>query len=117
MTEIDPTELGKALLKIWEQADHNHKNYSAQATYEADLQFFALGVAGESGEFANFVKKRTRDGTLYLQEMRYETSDILAYTLMAARHLGMTPLSLINTVAEKQNLFVKKQKKLRRAKI
>ena len=101
---------------IWEQARSNHERYSATGDAESDLRFLTLGLCGEAGELANFVKKRWRDGTaldratglLHLDECRKECADVLAYTMMVAQRLGMSPADLIDTVAEKQAVFVAK---------
>ena len=110
--EKEAQDIGEALLGVWDQADYNHKTYSAQPTYEADLQFFTLGMVGEAGETANFVKKRMRDGVPHTEDIRLEIADTMAYALMLARHMGMTPLSLIKTIIKKQGDFIVKMEKL-----
>ncbi len=105
MTKASDVE---ALADVWEQARANHAAYSATGDRERDIQFFALGLAGEAGEVANFVKKRWRDGDDHLDDLRKECADVLAYTIMLADALGMTPRSLIETVAFKQRVFIEK---------
>jgi len=115
--EIDLDHIaGTSLAGIWDQAHQNHAKYSATGEQEQDLRFLTLGLVGEAGELANFVKKRWRDGSpinnctgeLHLDACRNEVADVLAYTMMVAQRLGMTPESLIQTVREKQFVFVAK---------
>lgn len=101
-----------ALRDVWLQARENHANYSSKGDLESDIRFFALGLAGEAGELANFVKKRWRDGEGHDQDIRYEIADVCAYAFMLADRLGMTPADLIATIAEKQQVFIEKMAKL-----
>lgn len=51
----------------------------------------ALGLAGESGEFADKVKKAWRNGTpLDLEATKRELGDVLWYVAAAARDMGYT---------------------------
>lgn len=121
LTRPAPADEGACIASIWEQARENHEAYSATGEAEQDLRFLTLGLVGEAGELANFVKKRWRDGGAlndatgdYLrEECRKEVADVLAYTMMVAQRLGMTPSDLIETVAEKQKVFVAKMAALR----
>lgn len=104
---VDP--LAEATLAdVFEQAKHNHQTYSATGSQEQDIRFFALGLAGEAGEVANFVKKRWRDGDGHDADLRKECADVFAYNIMLAWALGMTPQDLIDTVLMKQREFVAK---------
>ncbi len=93
---------------VWKQAQENHARYSQTGSAEDDLLFFALGLAGEAGELANFVKKQWRDGDDHRDALRLECADVLAYTMMCADVLGMTPADLIEMVAYKQRVFIQK---------
>lgn len=93
---------------VWAQARQNHERFSATGTYEDDIRFFGLGLVGEAGEVANFIKKRWRDGDPHTEELRKECADVLAYTIMLADALGMSPDSLIEMVAFKQRVFIEK---------
>lgn len=93
---------------VWEQAQRNHLKYSATGSQEGDIRFFGLGLAGEAGEVANFIKKRWRDGDAHVDKIRAELADVLAYTMMLAHALGMTPAELISMVAHKQQVFIDK---------
>lgn len=104
----DSYELGRALLKVWMQAAANHRTHSATGSRESDIHFLALGLSGEAGELANFVKKRWRDGDGHDQAIKYEVADVCAYAFMLANEMGMCPSDLIATIAEKQRVFLEK---------
>lgn len=111
---------------IWAQAQDNHNRYSATESNEQDIRFFSLGLSGETGEaleaailcnvhsgkIANLVKKRQRDGQAHNAELRAECADVLAYTMMLAAAIGMSPDDLLAEVARKQQVFVEKMKAL-----
>lgn len=96
------------ITQIWAQAKQNHAKYSATGSVEDDIRFFALGLVGEAGEVANFVKKRWRDGDKHTDDLRKECADVIAYTIMLADALEMSPDDLIAMVAYKQAVFVDK---------
>ena len=103
------TDSGDACLDdVWRQAREKHVNHSATGCQEQDIRFLALALAGEAGELANFVKKRWRDGEGHDEDLRLECADVLAYTMILADALGMTPADLIAAVAHKQGVFVEK---------
>lgn len=93
---------------VWKQARDNHNRHSDTGSVEGDIRFLALGLVGEAGELANFVKKRWRDGETHAEAIRFEIADVCAYAFMLAQVMGMTPQSLIDTIAEKQAVFVAK---------
>jgi len=101
-------ELGEKFLDVWAQAQRNHAQYSATGSTEEDIRFFGLGLAGEAGEVANFIKKRWRDGDAHLTDLRKECADVFAYNIMLADALGMSPLDLLETVDGKQKAFIAK---------
>ena len=105
-----PAELQDGLESVWQQARENHSNYSATGDSEQDIRFFALGLAGEAGEVANFVKKRWRDGDGHDEDLRKEVADVFAYNIMLADAIGMSPQDLIDMVAYKQAVFIEKMK-------
>lgn len=104
------TEAKDALASVWQQARENHAAYSATGDVEQDIRFFGLGLAGEAGEVANFIKKRWRDGDGHDDDLRKECADVFAYNIMLADALGMTPASLTEMVAHKQQVFIAKMK-------
>lgn len=102
--------MSNTLDSVWAQARDNHGRFSATESIEQDIRFFALGLVGEAGEVANFVKKRWRDGDLHEEDLRKEVADVFAYTMMLADALGMTPQDFIDMVAFKQAAFIDKMK-------
>ena len=98
------------LHSVWRQARNNHYSYSALGSHDEDLRFLTLGLVGEAGELANLVKKEWRDGPDDLRriEMRLELADVMAYVMMVATALNMSPQDLLDAVAKKQQVFVTK---------
>lgn len=107
--------LGEELVDVWNEGVGNHAEYSTMENDEADIQFLALGMAGEVGEVANFVKKRWRDGEPHDEDIRLEIADVVAYALMLASKMGMTPRTLVAEVAHKQKVFRDKMIALEKA--
>lgn len=93
---------------VWAQAEENHRRYSDTGDQEGDIRFLTLGLTGEAGEVANFVKKRWRDGDGHDEDIRKEIADVCAYAFMLANTMGMSPADLIHTIADKQAVFVAK---------
>jgi NTP pyrophosphatase (non-canonical NTP hydrolase) len=104
----DRSRLGEALLSVWKQAEENHREHSDTGDQENDIRFLTLGLTGEAGEVANFVKKRWRDGDGHDEAIRLEIADVCAYAFMLASTMGMSPADLIGTIAHKQAVFVAK---------
>ncbi len=100
--------LGVSLESVWAQAIENHERYSYTGGQEGDIRFLAMGLCGEAGELANFVKKRWRDGDGHNEAICYEIADVCAYAFMLAHTMGMTPEDLVETIAEKQRVFIAK---------
>lgn len=97
-----------SIYSVWMQARENHRRYSATGSQEGDIRFHALGLAGEAGEVANFVKKRWRDQIAHDEDLQKEVADVCAYAFMLADALGMTPDLLMQTISEKQAVFIAK---------
>lgn len=95
---------------VWRQAEDNHRRYSDMGDHESEIRFLALGLTGEAGELANFVKKRWRDGDDHDEDIRKEIADVCAYAFMLASTMGMSPPDLISTIAAKQQVFIAKMK-------
>ena len=55
-----------------------------------NLNYLALGLASEAGEFAGKAKKLIRDGEFDDKAAMKELGDVLWYVAMAARKLGYT---------------------------
>ncbi len=110
MRTADNKDAGDGLASVWEQARDNHRQHSDTGDRESDIRFLTLGLTGEAGEVANFVKKRWRDGDDYDEAIQFEIADVCAYAFMLADTMGMTPNSLIGTIAHKQQVFITKMK-------
>ena len=54
------------------------------------LSYCALGLAGESGEYAEKIKKLIRDGTFHSELVAKELGDVLWYLTRSANELGYT---------------------------
>ena len=65
-----------------------------------NLNYLALGLASEAGEFAGKAKKLIRDGEFDGKAAMKELGDVLWYVAMAARKLGYT----LEDVARVNNL-------------
>ena len=65
-----------------------------------NLNYLALGLASEAGEFAGKVKKLIRDGEFDGKAAMKELGDVLWYVAMAAKKLGYT----LEDVARVNNL-------------
>lgn len=55
---------------------------------EGNLYYFALGLAGESGEVADKIKKSLRDSTLSADSLVLELGDVLWYVSQLANTIG-----------------------------
>lgn len=100
--------LGAELEAVWAQARRNHDDHSQTGDKESDIRFFALALAGEAGELANFVKKRWRDGDPHECDIVAEVADVCAYAFMLADKMGVTPTGLVREIARKQRVFIEK---------
>lgn len=109
---MNPNELADrssgSIVDVWKQAEDNHRRYSDTGDRENDIRFLTLGLTGEAGEVANFVKKRWRDGDGHDDDICLEIADVCAYAFMLASTMGMTPDDLIATIADKQRVFIAK---------
>lgn len=99
-----------SIQSVWDQARENHQLYSATSSRENDIRFLALGLTGEAGELANYVKKRWRDGDGHDEAIKFEIADVCAYAFMLADTLGVSAADLIETIAHKQQVFIAKMK-------
>lgn len=62
------------------------KNYM-----RGNIAYSALGLAGETGEVTEPIKKFIRDGRVVnVQDMMLELGDVLHYTIQIAQHYGLT---------------------------
>lgn len=70
---------------------------------ERDLTIMSLGLAGETGEVIELLKKRVRDGKFDLEDFKLEMGDVLFYWCRLARAFNVTPTEIIRVNVEKLN--------------
>jgi NTP pyrophosphatase (non-canonical NTP hydrolase) len=75
-----------------------------------DERFLALGLCGEAGELANYIKKRWRDGADLTEEIRDEIADIRVYLELIAKCFGIEGEKLDQRVQQKLLKVVEKHK-------
>ena len=83
------------LEQLVEQAQRDSKDWFGDTTTVDDLGFHALALCGETGEFANLVKKIERGTSSYeevQQLLREELIDVFTYMLNIAGILEMDVL-------------------------
>lgn len=76
-----------------------------------DERFLALGLCGEAGELANFIKKRWRDGADLTEEIRNEIADIRVYLELLAKCFDIEGEKLDRQVQMKLQTVVNRYKK------
>lgn len=94
--------------KVWDAAVTNHRGHSDMETKEQNIRFLSLALCGEAGELANYIKKRWRDGTINDLPIKLEIADVVAYAMMLAHEMGMSPQDLIDAIENKQQVFLQK---------
>ena len=67
----------------------------------SDERFLALALCGESGELANLIKKRWRDGADFTDEIRDEIADIRVYLELLAKCFDIDGEKLDDRVEQK----------------
>lgn len=90
--------------------EKDHQTYSKNNP-DFDEQFFVLGLCGEVGELANFVKKEWRDGSDHGESILLEAADIFVYLLMFCRKRGITFEELVATAKMKHQMFIDKMQR------
>jgi NTP pyrophosphatase (non-canonical NTP hydrolase) len=86
-----------------EMTGHLFPSYSS-----TDERFLALALCGETGELANMIKKRWRDGVDLSDEIREEIADIRIYLELIAKCFGIEGEKLDQAVIAKLEKVVKK---------
>jgi len=66
------------------------KLYKVSEDKDKELSVFALGLAGETGEVSELLKKYIRDGLLDEKALAKELGDVLAYLSLVASYFGFT---------------------------
>ena len=75
-----------------------------------DERFLALAICGETGELANMVKKRWRDGADLTEEIRDEIADIRVYLELLAKCFDIEGDKLDERVVAKLKKVAEKHK-------
>jgi len=75
-----------------------------------DERFLALALCGETGELANYIKKRWRDGADFKEEIRDEIADIRVYLELLAKCFDIEGEKLDQRVKQKLLKVVEKHK-------
>jgi len=60
------------------------------------LYIISLGLAGETGETVELLKKHVRDGKIDLNDLKLELGDVLHYWCRIASRYGLTPEEIMN---------------------
>jgi NTP pyrophosphatase (non-canonical NTP hydrolase) len=68
---------------------------------ESDLFIMALGLAGETGEVMELLKKRTRDGTFDRAALVKELGDVVYYWARICSFFGIKPSEVLYAIRAK----------------
>ena len=66
-----------------------------------DLYIMATGLAGETGEVMELLKKHVRDGRIDRQELLLELGDVLHYLTRIAAEYGLTLIEVMDANRKK----------------
>lgn len=70
-------------------------------TQERDLPIMSLGLAGETGEVVEHIKKLIRDGHIDVDELKKELGDVIYYWARICRYFKLWPTDVIRANVEK----------------
>lgn len=92
-------------MQINEYAEYVEKMwFSGKGRPESEgLMIASLGLAGETGEVMELLKKRIRDGTYDRISLTKELGDILYYWCKIGGYFGITPDEIMSTNVDKLN--------------
>lgn len=79
---IDKDNFAHYVNNLW----HKHET----GTIEKDLAVVSLGLAGETGEVVELLKKHIRDGKININDLRLELGDLLHYLIRVADHYQLS---------------------------
>ena len=87
----DEMEEDYTYIDSWKTLDGYQAFTDSTAIYPDDkaLEYVALGIASEAGEFAGKIKKFIRDGVYDQKALEAELGDVLWYVARAAEELGV----------------------------
>src|SRR5208282_6589090 len=92
MNDID--KYGQYTVDTWFSSDEDPSPLRA-------LAIMSLGLAGESGEVCEKIKKFIRDGNDDMELLKKELGDVIFYWARICRHFGMVPSDVIATNIKK----------------
>jgi NTP pyrophosphatase (non-canonical NTP hydrolase) len=92
-TNID--DFGEFTVKQW------FSNGDQPVTQERDLTIMALGLAGETGEAIEHIKKLIRDGHLDRDAFKKELGDVAFYWARICRYFGYLCSDVLQANVEK----------------
>lgn len=93
MNNID--EFGEFVVGMW------FSNGDRPVTQERDLPIMALGLAGETGEVLEHIKKLIRDDNLDRAALMKELGDVVYYWARICRYFDFVPSMVIAANVEK----------------
>lgn len=94
MKDID--QYGQYTVDNWFSADSNTDPVRS-------LTIMTLGLAGETGEVIEKIKKKFRDNTLDLDLLKKELGDVAFYWARICREFGLQPSEVLATNIKKLN--------------
>ena len=92
MNDID--KYGQYTVDNWFSPDEDRDPFRS-------LFIMSLGLAGESGEVCEKIKKFIRDGNDDMELLKKELGDVIFYWARICRHFGMVPSDVIATNIKK----------------
>lgn len=82
-------------------ADFTVANWRHKGTALESLAIMSLGLAGETGEALEHVKKLIRDGSIDMEKFKLELGDVLFYWCRLARHFELSVYDIMRGNIEK----------------
>ena len=83
-----------------EEADRNNETYEKQGAGKS-LTIMSMGLAGETGEVLEKVKKLFRDGTYDEANIKKELGDVVFYWARLCKYFGFQPSDVIGSNIDK----------------
>lgn len=76
--------------KQWQEFVLNAQQHFTTGISEVDFAVVALGLAGETGEVVEHLKKYLRDGVINQDALTKELGDVLSYIVLLGRYFDIT---------------------------
>lgn len=96
-------EYGKFTEDMWcskhqkDCAFFDGKDCNCDTDTERSLSIMSLGLAGETGEVMEILKKRIRDGSFNLDSLVKELGDVVYYWARICRYFNIQPSHVLET--------------------